>query len=81
MYLVSNDRMDYISTKNFAATASDSVKLSAPDSLFLNVYEASFTANPPATIQVIYWRDLSKKDRLASLKMELKPEGQYAMKP
>lgn len=92
VYLVTSDKLDYINTiafdntKDFKISPSDSFSLSfSSDSLYMNIYESSSrliieNERPPSTIYLIYWRNLSKKDRLASLRMRLNRKGEYSTK-
>ncbi|MFQ5706048.1 MAG: hypothetical protein ACE5HO_01280 [bacterium] len=82
IYLISNHLMDYVNavsfdsaTNNHAATTGDSKSANAAyDSLTINIYSPSSrlhleNGHTPSAIEVIYWRDFSKKDRLATLRM------------
>jgi hypothetical protein len=92
IYLVSGNKLDYINTitfnniKDFQRSTSDSLRPTlSPDSLYMDIYESASrliieNEKPPATIRLIYWRDLSKKDRYVSLVMRINPKGQYSTK-
>lgn len=94
VHLVSNETLDYTSAtglsfteKEFKNGKAERFEMSfPPDSLYLDVYQASLGAlsqndGLPSRIHVIYWRELSKKDKVASVSMEINPEGRYSTKP
>ncbi|MFQ5771948.1 MAG: hypothetical protein ACE5HX_15545, partial [bacterium] len=77
----SNKNLEFINTINFnnfgyhKYTASNSLNGSKlPDSLFMDIYESSSKlfiekTNTLPRLEVIFWRNASKNDRLATLQM------------
>ncbi len=90
IYLVSHESLQYISTITFSdirkTSPSDSIELEiSSDALYMDIYESSVKfvmddEKPPSTIRLVYWRDVSKKDKLASLYMKMNRKGQYSTK-
>ncbi|MFQ5864196.1 MAG: hypothetical protein ACE5IW_03100 [bacterium] len=92
VYLVSRNNLEYVNTLTFNSikdnlSTPDSLESEvAADSLFMDIYQSSSklsleNGSLPSTIKVIYWRNLSKKDRLASLRMYIDLKGKYSANP
>ena len=88
IYLVANERLEHITSFVFKSTDGvilNSDTASKRDSLFLDIPQSTFKSlldenRAPANIQIVYWRDLSKRDKVASLHMILDSQAKYSIK-
>ena len=82
IFRVSFDNFEYTNTITFDNSSNGHEQSAGPDSLFIDIYEPSskyyLTNNKElAEIEVIYWRDVSRKDRVVTLRMKMDSENKY----
>ena len=82
IFRVSFDNFEYTNTFTFDNSNNGHEQSAGPDSLFIDIYEPSskfyLTNNKElAGIEVIYWRDVSKRDRVVTLRMKMDSENKY----
>ncbi len=82
IFRVSFDNFEYTNTITFDNSNNRHEQSAGPDSLFIDIYEPSskfyLTNNKElAGIEVIYWRDVSRRDRVVTLRMNMDSEKKY----
>jgi len=82
IFRASFDSFEYTNTITFDNSNNRHEQSAGPDSLFIDIYEPSskfyLTNNKElAGIEVIYWRDVSRRDRVVTLRMNIDSENKY----
>jgi len=80
----SRDEYEYVTTDTFAVRSNLTTPLPM-DSIVLKISESTSSVNAtngslPETIHLIYWRDISTRDKVASLRMSIRGGKQYSRK-
>ena len=82
IFRVSSDNFEYTNTITFDNSNNRHEQSAGPDSLFIDIYEPSskfylMNNKELAGIEVIYWRDASRRDRVVTLRMNMDAENKY----
>ena len=82
IFRVSSDNFEYTNTITFDNSNNRHQQSAGPDSLFIDIYEPSskfylMNNKELAGIEVIYWRDASRRDRVVTLRMNMDAENKY----
>ena len=82
IFRVSFDNFEYTNTITFDNSNNRHEQSASPDSLFIDIYEPSskfylMNNKELAGIEVIYWRDVSRRDRVVTLRMNMDSEKKY----
>lgn len=82
IYLVSSTYMDYANSLHFESTPNPK-NARAVDSLTVDVYTPSvnqeFEDDMPSFLELVFWRNLEKRDRLAILRMRRTSDDQFTI--
>lgn len=81
---LSRDEFDYVTTDTFAVRSGPTAEIPT-DSLSLRIEESTSRVRAtngvlPESIRIIYWRDLSEHDKVASLQMHIGNQRRYSRK-
>jgi len=81
---LSRAEYDYVTTDTFAVRSTPASDIPT-DSLFLQIGESTSRVRAtngalPESIRLIYWRDISSRDKVAALQMRIESQGRYSRK-